>query len=192
MSPTRGSGRSFMKSQLLKILAVGAVVLFTSQNMFAQNKQNRNILSIGIGLGLSDWKMRYIISAGREFQLGYGFSLVTLAEYAEYPKYQLTGNTYVISNEPSYSFSLTGRLKISPPWRVSPYFSCGAELRKVYEGETVTAGTIPTPYRTPAHWHNNTYLSLSLGVDIFHTDTISTFFELSSPLVFRGGVGFVL
>lgn len=170
--------RNFMKAPLIKIIMLGVVMIFTSQTMQAQEKQNRNIVSIGTGLFPSDWQVRYKIGIGREFQIGYGFSFTSLVEYAEYPKYQLFGNGSVLFNEPSYGFSISGALKISPAWQTAPYLAYGVDLSKIYAGETIVQGLGTSPERTPAQWLENISPFLSAGVDFLPAGRVSIFFEL--------------
>lgn len=195
-----------MKPQLIKIVVLGVALLFVSQSILAQEKQNRNIFSIGDEIISDGWQMQYKIGVGREFQLIYGFSFTPLVEYAEYPRYQLSGNGSVLSSEASYSFSVSATLKISPPWHTAPYLACGVEMGKIYEGAVLIVDIYSSRHQTTAQWRDKIFSVLSAGVDLFHTDKISTFIELrinssrsmpnskfrSGGGILRLGIGFVL
>ncbi len=181
------------------------IILFAPQYVSAQEKQDRYIFSIGKGLESTDWQLRFKVGAGREYQLGYGFSFTALAELSEYPDYQPKGNTFVRSNSSSYSLGFSGTLKLSPPWDFSPYLSWEIGGSVVHQGKTVTASLFSTARENPALWRGNVFISLGAGADIFFTDMFSMFFELkisdgssngnnnfNSNTLVRGGIGLVL
>lgn len=186
------------------ILFLFIMVLFAFQNVCAQQKQDRYIFSIGKGLESTDWRLRFKVGAGREYQLGYGFSLTALAELSEYPNYQPKGNTFVRSNASSYSLDISGTLKLSPPWDFSPYLAWEMGWSTIRQGETVTVSLFSAAQQNPAKWLGNVFISLSAGADMFFTNTFSAFFDLkisdggsngnnnfNSNTLIRGGIGLV-
>lgn len=194
-----------MKKQITSLFVLSIIAFFTSQSVSAQQKQDRYIFSIGKGLESTDWQLRFKVGAGREYQLGYGFSLTALAELSEYPNYQPKGNTFVRSHATSYSLGISGTLKLSPPWDFSPYLAWEMGWSAIRQGETVTASLFSAAQQNPAKWLGNVFISLSAGADMFFTNTFSTFFELkisnggsnannnfNSNTLVRGGIGLVL